>query len=278
MFDHLEQINQRPKLFEFYTAKELWTDDHISSQMLSLHLNGDNDLASRKTAFIDRSVDWIIARFKIHKGSSVADFGCGPGLYTERLARIGAAVTGIDFSKKSIEYARAKAEQAKLAIDYLNQDYLEFTTEKRFDLIIMIYCDYCVLNPKQRQVLLEKFKSQLKPNGSILLDVSSVNAFYSKMERATYGLNFMDHFWSSEKYYGFFNSYKYENEKVTLDKYTIIEAGRTREIFNWLQHFDQNSITAELSASGLIMEEILANVAGDVFDPHGDEFAIVAKA
>jgi len=277
VFDQLEQINHRPKPFEVYTAKELWTDDHISSQMLSHHLNGDNDLASRKSAFIDRSVDWIISKFKIDVSSSVADFGCGPGLYTEGLARTNGAITGIDFSKKSIEYARNKAKQAQLDIDYLNQDYLDFDTEKRFDLIIMIYCDYCVLNPRQRQILLHKFKSQLTPNGSILLDVSSINAFNSKVERATYGLNFMDHFWSSEKYYGFLNSYKYGEEKVTLDKYTIIEKGRTREIFNWLQHFDKESIRCEFAKSGLRIEEFLANAAGDEFDPGGNEFAVIAK-
>ena len=144
MYDQLERINHRPKPFEFYTARDLWTDDHISSQMLSFHLNGNNDLASRNSSFIDRSVEWIISRFKINEGSAIADFGCGPGLYTERLARTNAAITGIDFSKNSIEYARNKAKQEKLNIDYINQDYLEFVTEKRFDLILMIYCDYCV--------------------------------------------------------------------------------------------------------------------------------------
>ena len=64
---------------------------------------------------------------------------------------------------------------------------------------------------------------------------------------------------------------------MTLDKYTIIEEGRTREIFNWLQHFDQDSIKEEFARSGLRIEEFLANVAGDEFDPHGNEFAVIAK-
>ena len=78
MFETLEKINARPKPFEFYTAEELWTDEHTSAQMLSYHLNGDVDVSSRRTAFIDRSVDWIVSHFNIGKGSQVADFGCGP--------------------------------------------------------------------------------------------------------------------------------------------------------------------------------------------------------
>jgi hypothetical protein len=54
MFKELENINTRPEAFEFYTASDLWTDDHTSEQMLSYHLNGDVDLSSRKGEFINR--------------------------------------------------------------------------------------------------------------------------------------------------------------------------------------------------------------------------------
>jgi hypothetical protein len=65
---------------------------------------------------------------------------------------------------------------------------------------------------------------------------------------------------------------------VTLDKYTIIEKNRTRTIYNWLQHFDRESIAHEFSGSGLIVEKYLSNVAGDEFNANGHEFAIIAKA
>jgi hypothetical protein len=41
MFEELKRINARPKPFEFYTASDLWTDEYISEQMLSFHLNED---------------------------------------------------------------------------------------------------------------------------------------------------------------------------------------------------------------------------------------------
>ena len=43
MFEELEKINTRPEPFEFYTASDLWTDDHTSKQMLSYHLNDEID-------------------------------------------------------------------------------------------------------------------------------------------------------------------------------------------------------------------------------------------
>ena len=111
MFDLLEEINSRPLPFQFYTAEELWTDEHTSKKMLEYHLNESVDLSSRNKDFITRSVKWIVSHFGIGIYTSIADFGCGPGLYTTMFAEIGAHVSGIDFSKRSIQYAKKIADQ-----------------------------------------------------------------------------------------------------------------------------------------------------------------------
>jgi hypothetical protein len=58
MFKELEEINLRPAPFQFYTAKELWTDEHTAKKMLECHLNESLDLSSRNKDFIDRSFKW----------------------------------------------------------------------------------------------------------------------------------------------------------------------------------------------------------------------------
>ncbi|MEZ4550869.1 MAG: class I SAM-dependent methyltransferase [Desulfobacterales bacterium] len=173
MFEQLEKISTRPGLFEFYTARELWDDEHTSQQMLSFHLDKEIDVSSRNTRFMDQSVAWIASQFNISSATRIADFGCGPGLYAERLALKQAKVTGIDFSRRSIWYAQQSATDKGLSIRYVHQDYLEFKTDERFDLILMIMCDFCALSPAQRRNMLERFYELLTPNGSILLDVYS---------------------------------------------------------------------------------------------------------
>jgi 2-polyprenyl-3-methyl-5-hydroxy-6-metoxy-1,4-benzoquinol methylase len=277
MFDELEKINKRPEPFEVYSSHDLWTDDHRSAQMLSFHLNEDIDVSSRKGEFINRSVEWIASRFKIDRGASIVDFGCGPGLYTTQFAKCGAKVTGIDFSGRSIKYARGVAAQNQLDITYVKQNYLEFQTEDRFDLALMIMCDYCALSPTQRRRILSKFATMLKPGGSILLDVYSLSAFEEKEEVATYKENLLKGFWSPNKYYGFLNTLKYESEKVALDKYTIIEAGRTRTIYNWFQFFSPEELEKEFRAAGFLIDSLYADVAGTAYDPNSNEFAVIAK-
>lgn len=277
MFDKLNSINTKPKAFEFYTAAELWTNEHTAKEMLKYHLNKDIDVSSRNHTFIDDSVNWIIKNFNLKADSSVIDFGCGPGLYTNRLGRKDINTTGVDFSKNSIEYAKNIANTEKLPVQYVHQNYLEFASEKKFDLVMMIMCDFCALSPEQRKQMLKKFYAILKDDGKVLLDVYSLISFEQREEIATYEKNQLNNFWSPRDYYSFQNTFKYDDEKVILDKYTIIEKDKTRTVYNWLQYFTPETLSREFEKVGFKTEQIIANVAGDEFVPENEEFAIIAS-
>ena len=277
MFNKIKEINIKPDPFQYYTAEELWNNEHTSKRMLEYHLNESIDVSSRNKAFIERSVEWISSYFNVSNNFKIADFGCGPGLYTTRFAQKGAEVTGIDFSRNSIAYAHTVAEKNALKINYIKANYLDFESTERFDLITMIMCDFCALSPEQRLEILLKFYSLLKPNGSVLLDVYSIASFNQKIEAATYERDQLNGFWSPEEYYCFVNSFKYETEKVSLDKYTIIEKFRTRIVYNWLQYFDQNSLAKEFESIGFNVRNFFGNVAGDGLGPDALEFAVVGR-
>jgi SAM-dependent methyltransferase len=252
-------------------------DEYTSKQMLSYHLNESLDVSSRNKDFIERSEKWIASRFDINDRTEIADFGCGPGLYTIRMADRGAKVTGIDFSENSIKYAKKVADEKDLNIIYVVKNYLDFETTENFDLITMIMCDFCALSPAQRKIMLSKFHSILKPGGSVLLDVYSLKSFNQKEESVTYEKNQLDRFWSSDDYYGFVNTFKYEKEKVILDKYTIIEDSRKRIVYNWLQYFSKESLIKEFEDNGFRVKEIFSDIAGKTFDSESTEIAVIAK-
>lgn len=277
IFAQLEQISARPRPFEFYTAVDLWTDDHRSKRMLALHLDPEIDAASRKPEFINRSVEWITARFGVGLGTKIAGFGCGPGLYTTRLAQRHAEVTGIDFSARSIQYARTTAATEGLSIHYVNQNYFEYESDSRFHLILMIMCDFCALSFTQRKNMLQKFHALLEPGGFVLLDVYSLEAFKKREETETYEPNLHNGFWSSNKYYGFLHTFKYKKEKIILDKYTIMEATGTKTIYNWFQCFSPEALAREFMTCGFSVQEFYSDVAGSAFDPESTEFAVVAS-
>jgi len=276
MFDALLQINTPPAPWEFNTPRELWTDPHIARQMMTYHLHPDIDAASRPHAFMRDSIAWMLPHFGIGPGVSIADFGCGPGLYALPLAQAGAAVTGIDFSENSLRYARERAAETGLSIDYVPADYLAYETDARFDLITMIHCDFTAIGPAARAVLLDKFRRLLKPDGAVMLDVYRPAYFRRREAVTTYERNHMQGFWSPDDYFTFVNTFKYEAEQLILDKYTVVEASRTRTFYNWQQAFTREMLARELAEHGLAVREWYADVAGHPYDPEAAEMAVVA--
>jgi 2-polyprenyl-3-methyl-5-hydroxy-6-metoxy-1,4-benzoquinol methylase len=151
--DFIRQLQERPQPF---TAGEplFWDDPHISTQMLKAHLNPDNDLASRRPQTIQKSADWLIASLGLQAGDSVLDLGCGPGLYAARLAERGLRVTGVDYSRRSVDYANTYTQKHGLDIHYRYQNYLTLEDENLYDAALLIYGDFCPLAPEQRKKLL----------------------------------------------------------------------------------------------------------------------------
>lgn len=276
MFYKLQQINQRPKAFEFCTVADLWTDPYRAQQMLKHHLDGSVDISSRRFSFIQASVDWIESYFQLNASTKIADLGCGPGLYTTALAQKGAQVTGIDFSINSLNYAKAQAQKKKLNIQYIHNNYLDIQLNDKFDLVIMIFDDFCALSYKQRKKLLKTIHSILNPKGKVLLDVLTETAFHQVQENTSYTWSPENGFWSEKPYYEFKTSFKYTDDMVFLDKYTIIEENKTYEIYNWLQYFSQKSLIKEFDQGGFEIQNFFNNVAGDPKTDDQNEMAIVA--
>ena len=78
----------------------------------------------------------ISSNHKPLKGISILDIGCGGGLLSEPLARLGAKVVGIDASKKNIDIAKHHLKISNLKIEYHDKSPENFNYEKKFDVIL----------------------------------------------------------------------------------------------------------------------------------------------
>jgi 2-polyprenyl-6-hydroxyphenyl methylase/3-demethylubiquinone-9 3-methyltransferase len=99
-----------PASNEIYSAPtDIWWADDQPLTMIGTALNPVR-LRYLKQVLARSGVDLA--------GKTLADIGCGGGLFAEELARLGASVIGVDPSAPSLETARAHARAAGLAIDY----------------------------------------------------------------------------------------------------------------------------------------------------------------
>ncbi|MDY7105450.1 MAG: class I SAM-dependent methyltransferase [Actinomycetota bacterium] len=282
MYDTLRSLCTRPAPFEGSTSIEMWTDPHISRRMLHFHLDDEVPLASRPSPFAERSARWIAERVDLGPRSAVADLGCGPGHYTNRLARTGASVVGVDVSARSLDHARAEAKRAGVDVTYIHADYVtadhrDWEPGRRFDLVTVIMCDLCALGPRARRTLLAKIHGSLAPGGALLFDVVTDAAFAGRGEQTVLAADLMDGFWADEPYVGFHTTHRYEDELVTLDRFAVVTAGGVREYRNWMQHYDEPRLRDELSAAGFAVEALYGDLAGAPPRPGAAELTVLAR-
>ena len=102
--------------------------------------------------------------------TTVLDIGCGGGLVSEGLSKIGATVTGIDFIKENIKVAKMHAKKNNLKINYLVKDFEKEKITSKYDVIIILEV---LEHIKNWEEFIKKIKLSLNKNGTLI--ISTIN-------------------------------------------------------------------------------------------------------
>ena len=102
----------------------------------------------------------------------ILDLGCGGGLVSEGLSKIGANVTGIDFVKDNINIARIHAQKSNLNIDYKTLDFENKKISSKFDIIVIFEVLEHLSDWKS---FIKKIQSNLKSNGVLIISTINKN-------------------------------------------------------------------------------------------------------
>lgn len=146
-----------------------WWDPKGSSAML-------HKLNPVRLGFVRRMIDAHFGgderSIKPLAGKTALDVGCGAGLFCEPLARMGAAVIGVDAAPENIAAATAHATQSGLVIDYRAG---ELSAQKlgRFDLVTSMEVIEHVTDPA---AFLAELVEHLKPDGLMILSTPNRTA------------------------------------------------------------------------------------------------------
>ena len=181
MFKELQAMLKKPALYEKGTT-ELWTDEHISKGMLEAHLQPDLDAATRKHTTVKEHVKWISTVASAETYPNLLDLGCGPGIYAEEFYKAGYQVSGMDISRRSIDYAKKTAAEKKLPISYYHQNFLTMDFTEQFDLVTLIYFDFCVNSTEDRAKTLKNIHAALKPGGLLIIELTKPQHFAEHKE------------------------------------------------------------------------------------------------
>ena len=137
--------------------------------------------------------DKCISHFKL-KGNHLKplnsleflDIGCGGGLISEPMCRLGAKVTGIDASSKNINVADIHAKKNNLNINYINTSPEKSLINKKFDVVLNLEIVEHVDNV---DLFLESSSKLLKPNGIIF--IATINRTFESYMKAIVGAEYI---------------------------------------------------------------------------------------
>ena len=120
--------------------------------------------------------DNIIKKFNLNSSNkplktiNILDIGCGGGLLSEPMSRLGASVVGIDASKKNIEVAKFHAKKNKLKINYICASPEVLKIQKKFDVILNMEI---IEHVEDINFFIKKSSELLKKNG--LMFIATLN-------------------------------------------------------------------------------------------------------
>jgi SAM-dependent methyltransferase len=175
-----------------------------------------------------------------------------------------------------LDYAVAEATSTGKPIRYLHADYLTDRLPTGFDVVTLIYYDYCALSPDHRKSLLAKIHDMLKPGGKIVLDVVGMGSFTAKHEGTIVESNLLGGFWAEGDYIGMQRTILYPDEALSLDRVLIIEPTESWEIFNWFQYYTPERLSEEFGEAGFKIDTIIGSLAGDPLTDDSEFLGVIA--
>ncbi|NQT88704.1 class I SAM-dependent methyltransferase [bacterium] len=254
-----------PYLPSLQGQKIPWHDPDFSRRMLREHLSQDHDAASRCAEVIDRQVAWLHERILAGRPSRVLDVCCGPGLYCERLAKLGHLAVGLDFSPAAIDYAVSRRRE-ELRTGYRRVDVRKVQFGWDFDLVLLIHGEFNAFSIAESDDILRKAHVALAPEGTLVLEVNAPGDIASST-RCT---------WTSAKSGLFTDRPHLCLEEVVRDAATRTEATRwhivdaeTADVTRYAQVirlYSHDQYVEKLTGAGFHSVEFLPSLAGSLED------------
>ncbi len=256
-----------------------WDAPDFSQRMLNEHLSQEHDLASRRFEIIDKHVNWIHNQVLKGNPTRILDLGCGPGLYTNRLARLGHSCVGIDFSPASIAYAREQAEETGLECTYIHQDIRTAGYGDEYGLVMSIYGEFNVFRPREARGILEKACRALASNGFLLLEPHTFDAVAKIGERSSSWYSAVKGLFSEKLHLCLEESFWDAEHNVTIQRYYIVDAmsGEVTRYSSSMQAYTDEEYRSLLAECGFGEAMFYSSLGGSGSDSEGYLMAILSQ-
>lgn len=247
-----------------------WHEPGFSERMLKEHLNSEHDAASRRPKLIDEQVRWLHEEVLGGKPTRILDFGCGPGLYAVRLAKLGHEVTGVDISPASLEYARKQCAENGLSCDFIQADFRSVELDGEFGLVMQIFGELNIFRRSHAAEIVQKCSSTLAVGGRVVLEVDKPQSTRERGDSKPGWRTLESGLFSDRPHLFLEESYWDEEQRVTTKRYWVIDS-ETADVARFAQSFaayEADEYAKLFTSAGLSDAELITEYPGGL--PLGD--------
>jgi SAM-dependent methyltransferase len=128
-------------------------------------------LLTEERSNFDAETVWRLA--KLEPGCAVLDAPCGHGRIANRVAAMGAVVTGLDITPAFLDVARQDADERNVDVDYVHGDLRELGFTDRFDAAISWFTSFGYWDDDTCRAVLAGYARALRPGGRLLLELQN---------------------------------------------------------------------------------------------------------
>ena len=146
-----------------------------------------------------------------------------------------------------------------------------------YDMVMLVYGDFCPLSSEQRRQLLQNVDRALKPGGYFILDVTTRE--HRKRHGSGNGWYVSEHgFWKPGLHLVLERGFDYPELSIFLDQAVVLEDNGKLSVYrNWFQDFSRETITHELENGGFAVQSVWNDLMGTPFTEDTEWIGIVAQ-
>jgi SAM-dependent methyltransferase len=211
--------------------------------------------------------------------AKILDLGCGPGLYSSRLARLGHDCLGIDYGPASIAHAEAEARKDGLRCTYRHQDIRTAEYGSGFDLVMLIFGEFNVFRPTEAMSILQKAHRALADGGILLLEPHTFSVIERLGGRRPFWYSAQSELFSDSPHLYLEESFWDASSSVATIRYYIVDAatGKVTRYAQSLQAYTDEEYNSVLLDNGFKAISRCPSLTGKQDPTQSDLFALIGR-
>ena len=220
----------------------------------------------RNSSDAEKLLRLIFDNINLPKDSEILDAACGAGRHSILLSEKGFNVTGFDLSDTLLKIAEKSAEEKKVQIDFQKADIRNFSTDKKFSMIVNLFTSFGYFDSDEENFQFYKniFPS-LNKDGYLVFDYFNSKYLIKNLVP------------ENSKLVGdltIFENRSIKNERV-VKNIRIVKNGFEKEFSESVKLYEKEKIIRKFEEIGYKIVNIFGNFNGDAFNEDVSERLII---